>query len=592
VRALVLREIPDDTLLGEQWDALVEQMEQPEVFYTYEWAISVQRAYGAVLRPLLLLGYDQGSLIGVAALAIKPKDEIGFLAESTGDYCDFLSAPGFRQQWCDAVLSELRSLGLGPVSLANLPAASETASVLSEAARKHGYRTFARPAYRCARIVLGGPEDRGVLQHRAVGKKAFRRNLRLLDQKGAAVFSATVGSDDMDEVVTEFCRAHVTRFIADGRLSNMVQPERRVFLHELAQQLSKRGWLSLNRLLVGDRCVAWNYGFQFGGSWFWYQPTFDPAYERYSPGLCLLGKVIEAACGNPRISVVDLGLGAEGYKERFANESQPTLHIRLSSSPILHARSVLCHRVADAIKTRPQAERRVRAGLNRLTRLRSYLREKGWRFSVRLLAGRVRGAALGESLRFFQWCGRVPVAQDESVDIRELDANLLALAAIEYSDDQGTLDYLLHGAERLRTGMARGFALLTSSGMPVHFCWVSKFEDLAMHGLNTWPGAPGPTVTAIFDSWSPKSMRRRNYFPIAMAAVASWVFSSGEAPWIFTAAQNHASVNDILKAGFAYKFTIRRHFFSMRRTGKGADKPAVSPALAGNGLCHYVHSEN
>ena len=65
--------------------------------------------------------------------------------------------------------------------------------------------------------------------------------------------------------------------------------------------------------------MAWNYGFQFHGSWFIYQATFDRRQEEHSPGHCLLSRIVTEACDMDAMKVVDLGLGAEGYKERFGN---------------------------------------------------------------------------------------------------------------------------------------------------------------------------------------------------------------------------------------------------------------------------------
>jgi len=58
VRLVTLREIPEDQNLRNQWNALVREMECPQVFYTYEWAMAVQRAYGGSLVPLLMLAYE------------------------------------------------------------------------------------------------------------------------------------------------------------------------------------------------------------------------------------------------------------------------------------------------------------------------------------------------------------------------------------------------------------------------------------------------------------------------------------------------------------------------------------------------------
>ena len=89
-------------------------MERPEVFFTYEWALAVQRAYKSVLHPLFFLAYDeQESLCGITALAHDAKSRcISFLGATTGDYCDFLSAPDCRAEFVDAVLSELQRLAL------------------------------------------------------------------------------------------------------------------------------------------------------------------------------------------------------------------------------------------------------------------------------------------------------------------------------------------------------------------------------------------------------------------------------------------------------------------------------------------------
>ena len=45
------REIPEDANLRQQWNALVQRVDQPQVFYTYEWSLAVHRAYHSTLRP-------------------------------------------------------------------------------------------------------------------------------------------------------------------------------------------------------------------------------------------------------------------------------------------------------------------------------------------------------------------------------------------------------------------------------------------------------------------------------------------------------------------------------------------------------------
>ena len=121
------------------------------------------------------------------------------------------------------------------------------------------------------------------------------------------------------------------------------------------------GWIALTRLCAGDQPVAWNYGFRFAGSWFYYQPTFDTSLERYSPGVCLLSKMVEEACDDATIDVIDLGLGAEGYKERFATGVRETLHITMATSAAICLKAKMRYRAATMVKSVPRLENWIRS---------------------------------------------------------------------------------------------------------------------------------------------------------------------------------------------------------------------------------------
>src|SRR5208282_940327 len=105
MRIVVHRNIPDDPWLQRQWNALVQEMESPEVFYTYQWASAVSRTLGDSLVPMLVLGYEGEKLTGVAALATDPAiKQASFLTGATADYCDLVSHPEDRAEMLDAVL--------------------------------------------------------------------------------------------------------------------------------------------------------------------------------------------------------------------------------------------------------------------------------------------------------------------------------------------------------------------------------------------------------------------------------------------------------------------------------------------------------
>ena len=367
LRLVVLNEIPDDAKLRRQWNELALRVDQPQVFFTYEWSLAVQRAYTATLRPLVIAAYDEKEVLcGIVALAVTLEGRASFLCATTGDYCDFLSLDKDKPAFVNGVLAELRKHGLGAVTLTNLPVDSTTVSALQLGAKQNGYHSFARTAYICVQVSLNKLERRP--DHKPVlpGKKMVRRSLATLGKDDPVRLENASSWESIAPILTDFADAHVARFRATGRTSNLVRAERRVFLAELAKLLSERGWVVLTRMMSGEKVLAWNYGFQFEGTWFWYQPTFDSSLEKYSPGFCLLSKLVEEAADNPALKVVDLGLGAEEYKERFANQSRETLYVTLRASMAQHVREILRYRAATMIKTSPKLEAGVRKAISRL----------------------------------------------------------------------------------------------------------------------------------------------------------------------------------------------------------------------------------
>jgi CelD/BcsL family acetyltransferase involved in cellulose biosynthesis len=565
LRLVLQREIPDDEDLRRQWNGLVQQMERPEVFYTYEWALAVGRAYHASMAVLLWLAYEGSALVGVLALARGggKRDEASFLAGNTADYCDFISHPQRRAEFVEAVLAELASLKMPTLRLANLPADSATLRALRVEGRNYGYSVYSRPAYFCAQVAFGSAEARREVKQSVERKQMLRRYMKAMGKLGPVSLSHLRSGDEITAALPDFSRTHVARFLTTGRISNLARPERREFLSELARLLSGPGWVTVTRLMVGERVVAWNYGFQFAGSWFWYQPTFDSELHQYSPGFCLLAKLVEEASETPTTDFVDFGLGAEGYKERMATGGRQTLYVIVTNSKVIYAKQALRYKAASRIKSIPRLEAWVRRGVGLRSSLRARVRANGMSGLPVWLWERI-GAFFGrQEVLFFEWpkrAGDTGVNQP-ALTLQKIDLNLLALAAMHYVEDSETAAYLLRSAERLRAGGSIGWALISDAGVPVHFCWATEFEGFHMAELDHRLSAPTPSSMLLFDCWTPVAVRGRGYYGEAISEVASRLATDGKEPWIFSAVTNRSSISGVEKAGFQRKFSfIRKRF--------------------------------
>jgi CelD/BcsL family acetyltransferase involved in cellulose biosynthesis len=590
LRLVLHRDIPEDENLRRQWNELVEQMERPEVFYLYEWALAVARAYRDSVVPLLLLAYEGGSLVGLVALATDTANQkISFLTGATADYCDFVCPPQRRPELIDAAFTELRRLNLTTLLLANLPADSATSRTIRLAARNLGYSVFSRPAYRCSQVQFSSREQRASIKQSVQRKQMLRRYLKAMEKTGPVALSHLKSWDLIAAVLPRFAKAHVVRFLATGRISNLARPERRVFLSELARLLSKQGSMTLTRLMMGDRPVAWNYGFQFAGSWFWYQPTFDSRLQQYSPGFCLLAKIVEQACDTPEIDRVDLGLGAESYKERMATDSRATVDVTATTSAVTYWKEFARYHAAAAIKSVPELEHWVRRALSHISSLRKHYQANGAWGVAGWLWRRFRQALFGQSeVYFFDWppsgTSGLRHATLTSLTLQPLDLELLAVATMRYVDEPETLAYLLRSAARLGSQQSQGFAL-TAESAPVHFCWTTDFEGFYMSELDHKLTAPSPDSVMLFDCWTPDSVRGHGYYSLAISDLASQLWRSGKCPWIFSAATNISSIHGVEKAGFVRRFSLvrkRKLFLSrmVRSQSFMAAKPLANSSAA------------
>lgn len=367
LRLVLLRKVPEESSVLPRWNDLVLQMERPQVFYTSEWALAVQSAYEASLKPLLFLGYDGDDLVGVACLSADLDEQtVSFLTATTVDYCEFLSHPQRRVEFVDAVFAELRQLGVGSLVLANLPADSATPAALRSAAKKYGFHLYIRPAYSCPQVELGSAINRQELKTTVMGKRQLRRCLKAMEREGPVTCAYLKSWTQIRDVLPDFFATHVARFRAKQGTSFLSAPERKFFMEDLARRFSDTGVVTLTMLMVGDRRTAWSYGFQFHESWSLYQTTFDIRSEENSPGYCVLAKILIEACGTTAFTRVDLGLGGEAYKEWFANSTRQTLHATATRSPVRHFREVARYRIATEIKRYPKLEAAVRNARSRL----------------------------------------------------------------------------------------------------------------------------------------------------------------------------------------------------------------------------------
>jgi CelD/BcsL family acetyltransferase involved in cellulose biosynthesis len=106
---------------------------------------------------------------------------------------------------------------------------------------------------------------------------------------------------------------HIRRWRLLGGRSIFEASAKREFFKALAAALHGAGTLEFSELRLADKTVAMHFGFICGKKLFWYVPTFDPEFSRFSPGRLLLINLIRSACERG-LREFDFLVGEEKYK--------------------------------------------------------------------------------------------------------------------------------------------------------------------------------------------------------------------------------------------------------------------------------------
>jgi hypothetical protein len=149
-----------------------------------------------------------------------------------------------------------------------------------------------------------------------------------------------------------------------------------------------------------------------------------------------------------------------------------------------------------------------------------------------------------------------PTAVNPSdIRLQPLSLKLLAGAAMQYENEQDTLNYISRCVKRLRSSGTEGFALATTEGIPLHFCWVAPFDGFHMAELNQPLSEPGSNAVLLCDGYTPLSERGQGHEGLCASQVGLRMLETGKRLWTFSTFTNTGLSRDL--PGFVARFSIR-----------------------------------
>jgi len=314
--------------LKQEWSDLLESSDAPCLFLTWEW-LHTWWKHLAADRQLSILAVRCGSeLAALAPLAVRPPglsrgrlfpvQEFLGSGNAGSDYLDFIVRRGCEPYAREAFASylagerlmldwtQLRRGGCG---------ATGVASILDE----NGWKVSEARTNTCPFILLAGKSWESYLgtlgaEHRY----NFNRKWKRLNREYAVQFEQVRTEHQCRESINLVIALHNLRWRGRGGSDAFHTPGLVGFHQELSQIALERGWLRLYVLRLNGIPAAGLYGFLYRRTFYFYQSGFDPAFDKYSVGLVIMGLAIKRAI-EEGAEEFDLLHGAEAYKSHWSN---------------------------------------------------------------------------------------------------------------------------------------------------------------------------------------------------------------------------------------------------------------------------------
>lgn len=167
-----------------------------------------------------------------------------------------------------------------------------------------------------------------------------KRLLEALGDVSVAVLDRPEQLDQLAHDVDTVARLTYQRALGVGFVDTDEQ-------RRLARIGLEHGWTRAYVLRHDERPIAYWLCSVHRGTMLLRTTGYDPEYAAHRPGIYLLMRAIEHACGDPAVQVVDFGPGRSSYKRHFGSETYQERNL-LVFAPTVRGRSVNLVRTAVA----------------------------------------------------------------------------------------------------------------------------------------------------------------------------------------------------------------------------------------------------
>lgn len=164
-------------------------------------------------------------------------------------------------------------------------------------------------------------------------REQIKRYPRRLEKQFTVEYSLAQTPRDIETALNDLFRLHGARWRARGQTGVLATPRRQKFHRMVCAAFAERNWLRLWTLRCNNEAVCVLLNYLYNGKYYFFIGGFDPAYSRWSVGVCLFSRVLQRAI-EEGATEFDFLKGEEEYKYRFGARNRDYKTVSLFQSTL------------------------------------------------------------------------------------------------------------------------------------------------------------------------------------------------------------------------------------------------------------------
>lgn len=337
--------------LSSEWNALLNNpLLDHTVFSTHEWLCVWLNHFGKDRKILVLLAYDEDTLVGIAPLMSSNKKLrgcnvrcIGFIENSNSLHNDFVVLPQRRKETINAFINWLinNQERWDIIELINMPMDSENTVMIQSIIHDYNLLRGSYPGYTSPYIEINSDWDSYYKSLSSKARKTLRNISNRMEKEGTCSLQCIRTHDEYrakEHHILDIAKNSWTEKVGDSLASGGNLP----FFRELSAKAAQKNWLMVWLLSLDEKYVAYEYHLIYRKVLYGMRTSFDDEYSRVSPGAYLDFRIVRSLF-EKKIDVegYDLGGSYDFYKKKWTDCKKQNINLKIFNKS-LKLRALYC----------------------------------------------------------------------------------------------------------------------------------------------------------------------------------------------------------------------------------------------------------